>query len=132
MSDAPVRHVDLQAFAADPYPILAQLRAEAPIAFVPELGATLLTRRDDIFEQRPSLPRAVRLETPALSADVARMQGRLRQLEGMLKTAGQAKGGDRFASVMQRFFDGALRRVNRMADRCTAMAAWTMGAGPQL
>ena len=43
MSDAPVRHVDLQAFAADPYPILAQLRAEAPIAFVPELGATLLT-----------------------------------------------------------------------------------------
>ena len=27
----------------------ARLRAEAPIAFVPQLGSTLFTRRDDIF-----------------------------------------------------------------------------------
>ncbi|MBV8839189.1 MAG: cytochrome P450, partial [Alphaproteobacteria bacterium] len=33
----------------DPYPALAQMRRETPIAFVPQLGATLLTRRDDIF-----------------------------------------------------------------------------------
>lgn len=51
MSDAPVTHIDPAAFAADPYPILARMRAEAPVTYVPELGATLFTRRDDIFEQ---------------------------------------------------------------------------------
>lgn len=49
MSDAPVFHIDPEAFHADPYPDLARMRAEAPIAHVPELGATLFTRRDDIF-----------------------------------------------------------------------------------
>ncbi len=51
MSDAPVHRIDRAAFAADPYPDLARMRAEAPIAFVPELGATLITRRDDIYTQ---------------------------------------------------------------------------------
>ena len=48
MSDAPVVEVDLDAFWHDPYPTLARMRAETPICFVPQLGATLLTRRDDI------------------------------------------------------------------------------------
>jgi cytochrome P450 len=48
MSDAPVVHIDPAAFWDDPYPALAHMRAEAPICFVPELRATLLTRRDDI------------------------------------------------------------------------------------
>ena len=51
MSDAPVYEIDPVAFRADPYPDLARMRAEAPIAFVPQLGATLLTRRDDIHVQ---------------------------------------------------------------------------------
>lgn len=51
MSDAPLFHIELAAFAADPYPDLARMRAEAPIAYVPELGATLITRRDDIHTQ---------------------------------------------------------------------------------
>lgn len=49
MSTAPVFHIDPAVFHADPYPDLARMRAEAPIAHVPELGATLITRRDDIF-----------------------------------------------------------------------------------
>jgi Cytochrome P450 len=49
MSDAPVFDIDPVAFWADPYPILKRMRAEAPVAYVPQLGATLLTRRDDIF-----------------------------------------------------------------------------------
>ena len=40
--------IDMAAFTADPYPALARLRREAPIAFVPQLGAALLTRLDDI------------------------------------------------------------------------------------
>ncbi len=41
--------IDVQEFWRDPYPALAAMRREAPIAFVPQLGSTLLTRRDDIF-----------------------------------------------------------------------------------
>ena len=51
MSNAPVTEIDLKAFAADPYPALARMRAEAPVTYVPQLRATLLTRRDDIFAQ---------------------------------------------------------------------------------
>lgn len=51
MSDAPVFDINPAAFAADPYPDLARMRADVPIAFVPQLGATLITRRDDIWTQ---------------------------------------------------------------------------------
>ncbi len=55
MSDAPVYDIDPDAFWADPYPDLKRMRAEAPIAFVPQLGATLLTGRNDIFEQEKKI-----------------------------------------------------------------------------
>ena len=48
MSTAPRIDIDPAAFWADPYPMLAKMRREAPIAFVPQLGSTLLTSRDDI------------------------------------------------------------------------------------
>ena len=48
MSSAPVVSINPTSFWEDPYPTLARMRAEAPICRVPELGATLLTRRDDI------------------------------------------------------------------------------------
>mmetsp|Transcript_23430 Transcript_23430/g.41135 ORF Transcript_23430/g.41135 Transcript_23430/m.41135 type:complete len:388 (-) Transcript_23430:5743-6906(-) len=51
MSDAPVFSIDPAAFHADPYPTLARMRRDAPVCFVPELGATLFTRRDDVFVQ---------------------------------------------------------------------------------
>lgn len=51
MSDAPITHIDVAEFTADPYPALAEMRAKAPITFVPELGATLITRRDDVHTQ---------------------------------------------------------------------------------
>lgn len=49
MSTAPRFDIDLPAFWSDPYPALARMRKEAPIAFVPQLGSTLLCSRDDIF-----------------------------------------------------------------------------------
>ena len=51
MSNAPHYAIDVQAFWADPYPDLARMRKETPIAFVPQLGSTVFTRRDDIFTQ---------------------------------------------------------------------------------
>lgn len=50
MSNAPVYDIDPDAFWRDPYPDLKVLRDTAPVAYVPQLGATLITRRDDIFE----------------------------------------------------------------------------------
>jgi cytochrome P450 len=41
--------IDLKEFWVDPYPALAQMRSSAPICYVPEFDATLLTRRDDVF-----------------------------------------------------------------------------------
>jgi cytochrome P450 len=51
MSNAPHYEIDVQAFWADHYPDLARMRKQAPIAFVPQLGSTVFTRRDDIFTQ---------------------------------------------------------------------------------
>ncbi|WP_299653424.1 cytochrome P450 [uncultured Tateyamaria sp.] len=51
MSTAPTVHIDPAAFHADPYPTLAAMRADTPVCFVPELGATLFTRRDDVFRE---------------------------------------------------------------------------------
>ncbi|MGD9922013.1 MAG: cytochrome P450 [Pseudorhodoplanes sp.] len=49
MSTAPHFEIDMAAFWRDPYPALAQLRRDAPIAFVPQLGGTVFAARDDIF-----------------------------------------------------------------------------------
>ena len=51
MSNAPITHIDPVEFAADPYPTLAAMRRGTPITFVPELGATLITRRDAIHRE---------------------------------------------------------------------------------
>jgi len=49
MSNAPHFDIDVRHFWNDPYPALKRMRAEAPIAFIPQLGSTIFTRRDDIF-----------------------------------------------------------------------------------
>jgi cytochrome P450 len=49
LSTAPRIDIDVAAFWHDPYPALARMRREAPIAFVPQFGSTLLCSREDIF-----------------------------------------------------------------------------------
>jgi hypothetical protein len=49
MSNAPIYDIDPGRFWRDPYPDLKIMRDKYPVAFVPQLGATLITRRDDIF-----------------------------------------------------------------------------------
>lgn len=55
MSNAPIYHIDPKAFWIDPYPDLAKMRANTPIAYVPELDATLLTLRNDIFREEKNI-----------------------------------------------------------------------------
>ena len=49
MQNAPTVDIDPAAFWRDPYPALAQMRRDAPVAHVPQVGAILFTRRDDII-----------------------------------------------------------------------------------
>jgi cytochrome P450 len=49
VTTAPRVDVDLKAFWDDPYPALARLRKDAPIAYVPQLNSILFTTRDDVF-----------------------------------------------------------------------------------
>ncbi len=49
MSTATRIDIDVGACWRDPYPTLARLRRDAPIAFVPQLNSTLLSSREDIF-----------------------------------------------------------------------------------
>ena len=43
--------IDLQKFYCDPYPDLAIIQSIAPVVYVPQLDAALITRRSDIFKQ---------------------------------------------------------------------------------
>jgi cytochrome P450 len=45
----PVYNIDMETFTRDPYPDLKVMRGDCPIAYVPQLDAVLMTRRDDIF-----------------------------------------------------------------------------------
>ena len=49
MSNAPKFNIDLMSFVKDPYPSLKEMQLFTPISYVPELSATLLTLRNDIF-----------------------------------------------------------------------------------
>lgn len=55
MSTAPVYHIDPKTFWSDPYPDLKKMRQDTPICSVPELNATLITRRDDIFNEEKKI-----------------------------------------------------------------------------
>ena len=48
MNHLPQYHINPNLFWHDPYPTLKKLRETAPIAFVPELGAILISRHADI------------------------------------------------------------------------------------
>lgn len=86
---APNYTIDLKEFWRDPYPDLKNLRAHAPVAFVPELGATLITRRDDIF--------AVEKKIQYFSSD--QPEGLMTQLMGqnMMRKDGEAHMAERRA-----------------------------------
>jgi len=55
MSTAPNFNIDPNAFWSDPYPDLKRMRAEAPVCFVPQLNATLITKRQDIFNEEKKI-----------------------------------------------------------------------------
>lgn len=97
MSTAPHFDIDMAAFHRDPYPVLAELRATAPIAYVPTLDATLFTKRDDIFTFEKMIDVFSSLQPGGL---MTRLMG-----ENMMRKDGDAHLGERrqmFPSVSPR------------------------------
>lgn len=89
MSDAPRVDLDPAELVADPYPSLARLQAETPIAFVPQLGATLITRRNVIFEQEKRIEVFSSRQPQGL---MTRLMG-----ENMMRKDGEAHAAERRA-----------------------------------
>lgn len=42
-------NINYEDFSVDPYPVLSKLRNTAPISFVPQLNAILMSKHADIF-----------------------------------------------------------------------------------
>lgn len=89
MSTAPVFEIDPQAFWRDPYPTLKEMRATAPIAYVPQLDATLFTRRDDIFENEKKID--------VFSSDQPNGLMTVLMGQNMMRKDGEAHGAERKA-----------------------------------
>lgn len=124
MADAPVYDIDPQAFWRDPYPDLKRMRKTAPVAFVPQLGATLITRRDAIFENEK--------QVDVFSSHQPEGLMTLLMGENMMRKDGDAHREERravFPTVSPKtvrdvwkaqFQAGAARALDRLAARDTA------------
>ena len=119
-STAPVYSIDPVALAKDPYPQLAQMQSQAPIAWVPQLGATLITRFDDIDVCEKNI--AV-FSSDQPTGPMNRLMGR-----NMMRKDGQEHRDERKA-VMPSFSQRAVKQfwttrietlVHHEVERCAA------------
>lgn len=90
MSSAPRVDIDPVAFHADPYPALSRMQRETPIAFVPQLNATLFTRRNTIFAQEKRIDVFSSCQPRGL---MTRLMG-----ENMMRKDGEAHAAERRAT----------------------------------
>jgi hypothetical protein len=108
----PVFDIDLAAFRRDPYPFHRDMHARAPICHVPQLGATLITRRDDIFVCEKNVEVFSSVQPEGL---MVRLMG-----ENMMRKDGEAHATERrqiFPAVSPRTVAGHWReRFRRIAD----------------
>lgn len=114
MSAPPIFDIDVAEFSKDPYPAYKRLRADAPIAFVPQLGSILLTRRDDIFLCEKNIAVFSSHQPQGL---MTRLMG-----ENMMRKDGEAHMSERRAAFpalspqtaaghWKRIFEGHARRI---------------------
>ena len=75
-------NINLKDFVKDPYPFLKEMQKHNPICYVPELDATLLTKRDDIFINEKKTEIFSSLQPDGL---MTQLMG-----ENMMRKAGQA------------------------------------------
>lgn len=129
MANAPVYDVDVQRFWADPYPDLAAMRKTCPIAFVPQLGATLITRREDITvcEKNTTVFSSYQpdgLMTQLMGENLMRKDGRAHMKER--RAIYPSMSPRTVASVwLSQFSADAQRLIDGMASQLSADLFWS-------
>ncbi len=124
--------IDPKAFWQDPYPALAQMRAQAPICHVPQLNAVLITRRDDIFilEKNTEVFSSVQpggLMTVLMGENMMRKDGEPHKLER--KQMNPSVSPAAIADTWQRLFEEDTQAVlDQLAtrDRCDLVTDFAM------
>src|SRR4051812_15363121 len=115
-NDTTATLIALEELERDPHPVLARLRATEPVAWVPALGAWLVTRRDLALEAMRS-PELFTVDDPRFST--GRVVGR-----SMLTTEGEEHARHRapfarrfrLAEVRERFAGTVADEVDRLID----------------
>ncbi len=118
MSNAPVTRININDFTVDPYPALARMRRDAPITFVPELGATLLTRRSDIHvqEKRTHVFSSVQpggLMQQIMGLNMMRKDGddHMAERRALFPALSPRRVADHWAPVFERIVEAQLERL---------------------
>src|SRR5450755_856825 len=136
MSNAPHFDIDVAAFWTDPYPDLARMRREAPIAFVPQLGSTVFTRRDDIFAQEKRIDvfsshQPAGLMNTLMGHNMMRKDGEahMKERAAMFPSVSPRTVRDTWSCKFQAHADRILDELNPRgsADLCTAFALPLLG-----
>jgi len=131
MSNAPHFDIDVSAFWADPYPVFAKMRQHAPIAFVPQLGSTIFTRRDDIFSQEKRIDvfsshQPAGLMNKLMGHNMMRKDGdaHMSEREAMFPSVSPRTVRDTWSKAFQAHADRILEKLAPAggADLCKAFA----------
>ncbi|MEO4041508.1 cytochrome P450 [Hoeflea sp. CAU 1731] len=132
MSNAPHYDIDPGSFWTDPYPDMKVMRREKPVAYVEQLGATLITRRDDIFVNEKKIDVFSSVQPDGL---MSRLMG-----ENMMRKDGDAHMAERraifpsvspktVATVWKAAFEAATDRIleeMKPERRCDLVEAFAM------
>ena len=86
MSNPPIYEINTKEFIINPYPDLKNMRKNCPICYVPQLGATLFTKRNSIAENEKKIDifssvQPGGLMTTLMGENMMRKDGESHQLE---------------------------------------------------
>ena len=86
MSNPPIYEINTKEFIINPYPDLKKMRKNCPICYVPQLGATLFTKRNSIAENEKKIDifssvQPGGLMTTLMGENMMRKDGESHQLE---------------------------------------------------
>ena len=86
MSNPPIYEINTKEYIINPYPDLKNMRKNCPICYVPQLGATLFTKRNSISENEKKIDifssvQPGGLMTTLMGENMMRKDGESHQLE---------------------------------------------------
>lgn len=119
MPRPPEYNIDLASFWRDPYPVLAELRQNQPVAYVPQLQGIVLTRRADIATHEKmtdvfSSHQPDGLMNKLMGRNLMRKDGaaHLRERKAIFPSLSPVTARDHWRQIFQQHADRILDRLN--------------------